>query len=340
MTSTRVAALALATMALAAGLPAVEVTATDTPLRDGAPNHPPSAQAGPPIVVVDGGPHDADGETDGDADIYLAGSRSSNWDENSLNETACAPYPSLTSFLAYEWFRGEGTTQSVATGYAPKQHAEPLGFQQFTLRAYDNCSEDFDHVQAFVATSKTELSRWSFSDQVPNAWSATGSVQATSACGVDAEGSYLAFNRGTNATGACTYRSGQPVQGTATLTADASSADVVALEFDTRFDTREGVGTSNEELFGNVREDVLAVEASFDGGQTWTQPNHTFSYDRMDEDLDRYWKRAGGIYNLSDREVVGDEVLFRFAFDSVTAPEGAEGYGWLVDDVRITSLTT
>jgi hypothetical protein len=24
----------------------------------------------------------------------------------------------------------------------------------------------------------------------------------------------------------------------------------------------------------------------------------------------------------------------------VTAPEGAEGYGWLVDDVRITSLTT
>jgi hypothetical protein len=123
------------------------------------------------------------------------------------------------------------------------------------------------------------------------------------------------------------------------LSADPRNADVLALEFSTRFDTREGIGSLDEELFGNVREDVLAVEASFDGGQTWTQPNHTFSYDRMDEDLDDRWHRAGGIYNLSDHEVTGD-VLFRFTFDSVTAPEGAEGYGWLVDDVRITSLTT
>lgn len=311
----------------------------DTPVREGAPNHPPSAQAGPPVVVVDGGPYDEDDEKDGDASIRLYAGRSSNWDENSLNETACAPHVSLGAFLNYEWFRGRATTEDIAGGWAPKLDGEPLGFREFTLRAYDNCSEDFDHVQAFVAKSKTELARWSFSDGVPKAWSATGSVGTTDACNVNAAGNYLAFNLGVNETGACTYRSEQPVQGTAMLTADTHDADVVALEFSTRFDTREGVGTLSEELFGNVREDVIEVQASFDGGQTWTQPNHTFSYDRMDEDLDDQWHRAGGIYNVSDREVSAEEVMFRFNFDSVTAPEDASGYGWLVDDVRLSNLT-
>jgi hypothetical protein len=342
MTSARVATLAVVTVALAAGLPAVEVTATDTPLRDGAPNHPPSAQAGPPPVVVDGGPHDADDETDGDADIYLAGGRSSDVDDY-WNETHCRFPVSWTGGwpLEYDWYEKGQRDGPIAGGYAPILSSRSFGFQAFTLEVSDHCdATDTDSVQAFVATSKTELARWTFANGHSSAWSTQGAGHVTEACEVDADGAYLAFNRGTNATGACTYRSDQPVQGTATLTADTSNADVVALEFDTRFDTREGVGTWDEELFGNVREDVIEVQASFDGGQTWTQPNHTFSYDRMDEDLDDRWHRAGGIYNLSDRDVTAEEILFRFTFDSVTAPEDAAGYGWLVDDVRLTSLTT
>jgi len=290
---------------------------------------------------MDGGANDLDDEADGDATIPLLGERSSDLDQGGLglNETGCSPATSLTPFLAYDWFEGDPAGTLLATGENPQAFGEPLGFQEITLRVEDTCrTADVDHVQAFVGTGKTELARRSFADSLSTDWTTTGIAHRTDACNVDADGAYLAFTLGPDGTGACTYRADDPVQGTATLSADPRNADVLALEFSTRFDTREGIGSLDEELFGNVREDVLAVEASFDGGQTWTQPNHTFSYDRMDEDLDRYWKRAGGIYNLSDHEVTGD-VLFRFTFDSVTASEGG-GYGWLVDDVRITSLTT
>lgn len=329
---------------LAAGLPAVNAGHTTVDGRHPM-NDRPSAQAGAPAIVLDGGPNDGDDEVDGDANVQITGHRSSdpNGQDLGSDQTRCQhiqfTFPGDDP-LHYEWYEGPKRTGTpIATGKTPTLFGHELGFVEYTLQVHDDCgATDSDHMQAFVGTSQTELARWTFTDDLGPAWTTTGIADTTNTCNVAADGAYLAFNLGVNDTGACSYRSDEPVQGTATLEADPGSADVLALEFSTRFDTREGVGTLNEELFGNVPEDLLTVQASFDGGDTWTQANHTFSYDRMDADLDADWHRAGGIYNLSDREVTADQVLFRFTFDSVTAPSGG-GYGWLVDDVRLTSLS-
>lgn len=338
-------AVLLASLVLGGAAPAALANADQGPVNQRDPlNHPPSAQAGAPIIVIDGGPNDEDGEVDGDANVELDGTRSSDWDEREFltNETVCNPGILLFGGppFDYDWFEGThgGEETPVATGENPRLFGVSFGFQEYTLEVTDRCNAgNSDHIQAFVGTSQTELARWSFDTGLAADWTTRGITHTTDGCEVDAAGSYLAFNLGTNATGACTYESQEPVQGTAVLQADPRNAEILALEFSTRFDTREGVGTLEEELFGNVREDVLTVEASFDNGQTWTEANHTFSYDRMDADLDSEWVRAGGIYDLSAREVTADEVLFRFSFDSVTA-SGGGGFGWLVDDVRVSSL--
>lgn len=307
-------------------------------------NHPPSAQAGPPVAVVDGGPRDADNEENGQADIIFEGDRTSDPDNRRLvNEASCATLgtPGERS-LDFEWYAGEDANTSaqdpVVTGeFATLVHSKP-GWHNLTLEVEDLCGgTDVDHVHGFVARERTLLADHDLDATVPTDWTTTGVAHTTDACNVNGDGSYLAFNRGLNASGECHYESTDPVQGTATFTFDPGDADVLAMHFDTRFDVRDGIGTLEEQVFGNVVEDLMTVQASLDGGNTWTKPNHTFQFQRADDDLEHSWKRAGGLYDLSDRSTTDPPIEFRFAFDSVTAVDGG-GYGWLVDDIRFTEL--
>lgn len=310
-------------------------------------NVPPQAQAGPPVIAVDGGPNDSDDTVDGDADIEVQSYRSSdpNEDDYLLDRFACRlDEGSLESFPLYAWYRGEHEDVSnkgaVAYGDSYPVDAVKLGPFAFTLRAEDACeAQDLDHVHGFVASSTTTLETWTFDTGLPAAWNTDGIAHVTDACNVPSNGAYLAFNTGTNADGNCGYASDDPVQGTASFAYDPGTTDHLALEFQTRFDIRDGVGSLQEELLGNVVEDVLTVQASYDGGQNWTKPNHTFEYQRLDEDLDDRWYRAGGIYNLTGRTLENGTVEFRFSFESRTpVDEGTGGYGWLIDDITLTRL--
>lgn len=307
-------------------------------------NLPPRAQAGPPVIAVDGGPGDDDGTADGDADVELWGHRTS--DPNKGDEIVDR-FPCLVdeiqfqTFPEFAWYRGEheNVSDEPVRAYGPDPDIDglALGHFAFTLEAWDSCeARDLDHVHGFVASDRTELASWGFEDGVPSGWSVDGIADVTDACQVSSSGSYLAFNEGPGADGACGYASDQPVEGTATFAYDPGPTDHLALEFQTRFDIRDGVGSLPEELLGNVVEDVLTVQASFDG-ENWTKPNHTFQYQRLDEDLDDRWYRAGGIYNLTDRALEDGNVTFRFDFESRTAVEDG-GYGWLVDDVTLSRL--
>jgi hypothetical protein len=336
-------------LALALGSLAPSVVANDhepvaTVERQHPLNHPPSAQAGAPLIVVDGGPLDEDGTENGQAGIQLDGSRSSDpdGDRTSNAHLLCDQVHRDITLLDYSWYEGghEGRSMGklVATGSSPILPRLNLGWQNFTLAVEDPCdARDLDHVHGFVAQDKTRLDTYTFDATQPTSFATTGIAHETDACNVDAEGSYLAFNLGINETSQCHYHNDQPVQGTATFTYDPGSADVLAIEFDTRFDTRDGFDNLQEELFGAPTEDILTVQASLDGGNTWTKANHTFTYDRLDEDLDDEWHRAGGLYDVSDRSPTDPDLRFRFAFDSRTAADGG-GYGWLVDNIRLTEL--
>jgi hypothetical protein len=345
---TSLALVVAATMVLAA-LPATPLAEARHESRVGPVvanplNHAPFADAGPTPIVIDGGAHDVDGVVDGDANYDMNAKVTDEVDEGSFNETGCHLSVTQGSETHYYWYRnqasreGQPMTEGTYMSSAPFWDVE-RGLTPVFLAVEDTCEAvGTDQGRIFVGTDRTPVASWSFDEGVPSAWSLEDPWQVTDACELENDGGnpYLGFTRVDASTDpTCRYAVDEPTAANATVSLALPDDDFLGVEFDTRWDTRDGAGSPPE--------DVLRVQASFDGGETWTPSNRSLAVERGHDDSSLTWdyvssRPASSVFDLRDRDVVaGDEVLLRFQVDTGTVPDD-DGFGWLVDDVTVLDL--
>ncbi len=195
----------------------------------------------------------------------------------------------------------------------------PAGWdEQFGYGLVD-AKAGLERILANPRPKETPIFTETFDDGVADAFTLTGLWRVSDAC-VTAHSApkYLGYHRAD----ACNYQVVAPrTAGAATFTVDLTGKDVANLRFHSRWEI---------EADQSGAYDVMRVQASTDGGASWTT-------------LAQKDSRDGNLLNWAPQRVslasyVGSPVALRFHFDSVDDAFNAKP-GWFLDNVTVTAAT-
>lgn len=150
----------------------------------------------------------------------------------------------------------------------------------------------------------------------PPGWSFSGLWHVSDVCETPPSlPNYIAYNQDSD----CEYSTGSRTSGAARFDADLTDTSTATLHFDHKWETED---------FLSLGVDVMRVEVSTDGGQSWDTLQEWDSTDPNQA----VW--TGETFSLD--QYTGQTVDIRFFFDSVDDIEN-DWPGWFIDNVRVVT---